>query len=117
VNGIDSSAVEALIPPQSPILHPPVRVEPRPHLNLNRFLNRESENRMPPFHSSLRVESFFLCVIMGTTNNNNATIKKPRDIGREIKIENSPRDIISDCRREVSSSPPSTKARTMGAPS
>ena len=46
-----------------------------------------------------------------------AVIKKTSEIGREIKIEKSPWDIISDRRNEVSTFCPRTRARIMGAPS
>ena len=66
---------------------------------------------------SLSAESFFRRVMIGTINNRTAMIKKPREIGRETKMEKSPRDNIKDCRRDASSSPPSTRARTKGGAS
>lgn len=48
------------------------------------------------FSYSSKVESFFRWVITGAINKNAATIKKASDIGRETKMEKSPRDKISD---------------------
>ena len=54
---------------------------------------------------------------MGMIKSRAAVIKKPSEMGREMKIEKSPCDIISDRRRDVSSFCPRTKARISGAPS
>jgi len=66
---------------------------------------------------SLSAESFFRRVMIGTNNNRTAMIKEPGENGRETKMEKSPRDNIKDCRRDASSSPPSTRARTKGGAS
>jgi hypothetical protein len=42
------------------------------------------------------VESFFLWVIMGKIRSRTAAIKKPSDMGREMKVEKSPLDMMSD---------------------
>jgi hypothetical protein len=53
----------------------------------------------------------------GETKRNAATIKNPHEIGRVKKIKKLPWDIMSDCRNAFSNKGPSTRARTMGAPS
>ena len=68
-------------------------------------------------HPSLRAESFLRCVMIGMIKSRAAVIKKTSEMGREMKIEKSPRAIINDRRRFVSSFCPRTKARIKGAPS
>ena len=54
---------------------------------------------------------------MGMISNKAATIKKAKDIGREMKVEKSPLDNMRDSRKFSSNMGPNTRANTIGAPS